>query len=31
MILVVGATGYIGRYFCVEMIKRGVEVLALGR
>ncbi|MGI6045524.1 MAG: NAD-dependent epimerase/dehydratase family protein [Eggerthellaceae bacterium] len=31
MILVVGATGYIGRYFCVEMVKQGVDVLALGR
>lgn len=31
MILVIGATGYIGRYFCTEMVNRGVEVLALGR
>lgn len=31
MILVIGATGYIGRYFCVEMVKKGVDVLALGR
>ena len=31
MILVIGATGYIGRYFCTEMVERGVEVLALGR
>lgn len=31
MILVIGATGYIGRYFCTEMVRRGVEVLALGR
>lgn len=31
MILVIGATGYIGRYFCTEMVKRGIEVLALGR
>lgn len=31
MILVIGATGYVGRYFCTEMVERGVEVLALGR
>lgn len=31
MILVIGATGYIGRYFCTEMVERGEEVLALGR
>ena len=31
MILVIGATGYIGRYFCTEMSKRGVDILALGR
>ena len=31
MILVIGATGYVGRYFCTEMVSRGVEVLALGR
>ena len=31
MILVVGATGYVGRYFCTKMVERGVEVLALGR
>ncbi len=31
MILVIGATGYIGRYFCVEMAARGINVLALGR
>ncbi len=31
MILVIGATGYIGRYFCAEMAERGVPILALGR
>lgn len=31
MILVIGATGYIGRYFCTEMVNQGVNVLALGR
>ena len=31
MILVIGATGYIGRYFCTEMIARGEDILALGR
>ena len=31
MILVIGATGYIGRYFCTEMISRKEDVLALGR
>ena len=31
MIIVIGATGYIGRYFCVEMQQQGVDVLALGR
>ena len=31
MILVIGATGYIGRYFCTEMTARGENVLALGR
>lgn len=31
MIAVIGATGYVGRYFCVEMKKRGIDVLALGR
>lgn len=31
MILVIGATGYVGRYFCTEMVKRGEDILALGR
>lgn len=31
MILVIGATGYIGRYFCVLMQEEGIDVLALGR
>lgn len=31
MILVIGATGYIGRYFCTEMVQKGEEILALGR
>lgn len=31
MILVIGATGYIGRYFCTELVNKGEEVLALGR
>lgn len=31
MIIVIGATGYIGRYFCCEMNNRGINVLALGR
>lgn len=31
MILVIGATGYVGRYFCTEMVQRGEEILALGR
>ena len=30
MILVIGATGYVGRYFCTEMVSKGVDVLALG-
>ncbi|MBR0466374.1 MAG: NAD(P)-dependent oxidoreductase [Clostridia bacterium] len=31
MILVIGATGYIGRYFCTEMVDKGEDILALGR
>lgn len=31
MILVIGATGYVGRYFCTELVNKGEEVLALGR
>ena len=31
MILVIGATGYVGRYFCTSMVEQGEEVLALGR
>ena len=31
MILVIGATGYIGRYFCTQMVDEGEEILALGR
>lgn len=31
MILVAGATGYIGRYLCVDLVNRGRDVLALGR
>ncbi len=31
MILVIGATGYVGRYFCVSMAEQGVDILALGR
>jgi UDP-glucose 4-epimerase len=31
MIIVIGATGYVGRYFCTEMVNRGIDVLALGR
>lgn len=31
MILVIGATGYIGRYLCKYMKEQGMEVLALGR
>ena len=31
MILVIGATGYIGRYLCPYLVKKGYDVLALGR
>ena len=31
MILVIGATGYIGRYFCTQMVQQGEDILALGR
>ncbi|WP_106830988.1 NAD-dependent epimerase/dehydratase family protein [Parabacteroides pacaensis] len=31
MILIVGATGYIGRYLCPYLQEKGYEVLALGR
>lgn len=31
MILVVGATGYVGRYLCPYLKKEGYDVLALGR
>jgi UDP-glucose 4-epimerase len=31
MIVVVGATGYIGRYLCTQLIHEGKNVLALGR
>lgn len=31
MILVVGATGYIGRYLCPYLTKKGYDVLGLGR
>ena len=31
MILVFGATGYIGRYLCPYLVKKGYDVLALGR
>lgn len=31
MILVVGATGYVGRYLCPYLKKKGYDVLALGR
>ncbi|MBO4901181.1 MAG: NAD(P)-dependent oxidoreductase [Lachnospiraceae bacterium] len=31
MILVVGATGYVGRYLCPYLVKQGYEVVGLGR
>ena len=31
MIIIAGATGYIGKYLSVELTKKGREVLALGR
>lgn len=31
MIIIAGATGYIGKYLSVELTKKGVEVLTLGR
>lgn len=31
MIIVAGATGYVGRYLCVELKNQGRDVLALGR
>ncbi len=31
MIIIAGATGYIGKYLSVELTEKGVEVLALGR
>jgi len=31
MVIVVGATGYIGRYLCTQMVHEGKDVLALGR
>lgn len=31
MILIAGATGYIGRYLCVDLVRKGRDVLALGR
>ncbi|MGN0565789.1 MAG: NAD-dependent epimerase/dehydratase family protein, partial [Candidatus Limousia pullorum] len=31
MILVIGATGYIGRYLCPFLVKKGYDILALGR
>ena len=31
MILVIGATGYIGRYLCPYLKSKGYDILALGR
>ena len=31
MILVFGATGYVGRYLCPYLVRKGYDVLALGR
>ena len=31
MILVVGATGYVGRYLCTFLVNKGYDILALGR
>lgn len=31
MIIIAGASGYVGRYLCKEMVKSGHEILALGR
>ncbi len=31
MILIAGATGYVGRYLAVDLVRQGREVLALGR
>ena len=31
MIAIVGATGYIGRYLCPYLLKKGYDILALGR
>jgi len=31
MILIAGATGYVGRYFCKYLVDKGKDILALGR
>lgn len=31
MVLIIGATGYIGRYLCPYLVNKGYDVLALGR